>query len=105
MARSLSHLDTSRRRSRARIPVHSLPGVLLLAGIVGSGLSTATILGVRPKLTVDIREDILREEDGPMLKHGLQGFQGVRILIPGAHHLRPDRDYLAERYEIFKKAG
>ncbi|SRR6266567_869956 len=63
------------------------------------------ILGVRPELTVDIREDILREEDGPMLKHGLQGFQGLRIHIPGAHHLRPDPDYLAERYEIFKKAG
>ncbi len=63
------------------------------------------ILGVRPDLVVEIRGDILRETDGPMLIHGLQGFQGVRILIPGRRDLQPDRDFLAERYEIFKKAG
>ena len=37
------------------------------------------ILSVRPDLVVEIREDIPREKDGPMLLHGLQGSQ---ILIP-----------------------
>jgi putative restriction endonuclease len=47
----------------------------------------------------------LREKDGPMLLHGLQGFQGSRTLIPARRALQPDRDFLAERYEIFRKAG
>ena len=38
-----------------------------------------------------------------MLLHGLQSFQGARILIPGSRELQPDRDFLAERYEIFRK--
>jgi putative restriction endonuclease len=63
------------------------------------------ILGVRPDLTVEIRIDILREGDGPMLLHGLQGFQGARIGIPGSPRLRPNKEFLAERFETFKKAG
>ena len=63
------------------------------------------ILGVRPDLVVEIREDVLREKDGPMLLHGLQGFQGSRILIPTRRDLQPDRDFLAERYEIFRNVG
>ena len=69
------------------------------------GAFDAHILGVRPDLIIEIREDILRETDGPMLVHGLQGFQGATITIPGRVGLRPDRDFLAERYEMFKKAG
>ena len=34
-----------------------------------------------------------------------QGFQGSRILIPTRPNLQPDRGFLAERYEIFRKAG
>ncbi len=60
---------------------------------------------MHPDLAVEIREDILREKDGPMLVHGLQGFQGSQILIPSRWDLQPDRDFLAERYEIFRKAG
>jgi len=63
------------------------------------------ILGVRPDLVVEIRDDILREVDGPMLIHGLQGFQGNRILIPRSEIHRPNRDFLAERYELFRKAS
>jgi len=33
------------------------------------------ILGITPDLLVDIRSDILEEIDGPMLVHGMQGFQ------------------------------
>ena len=40
-----------------------------------------------------------------MLQHGLQGFQGVKILVPRAEHLRPRTAFLEERYELFKKAG
>jgi len=47
----------------------------------------------------------LREKDGPMLLHGLQGFQGSQILTPTRRDLQPDRAFLAEHYEIFRKAG
>jgi len=62
------------------------------------------ILGIRPDLIVVLREDVLREIDGPMLKHGLQGFQGSRILVPRREYLRPNPEFLEERYELFKKA-
>jgi putative restriction endonuclease len=60
---------------------------------------------VRPDLVVEIRKDILGETDGPMLIHGLQGFQNVRIAVPRRAELQPDREFLAERYEMFRKAG
>lgn len=59
------------------------------------------ILGIDPDARVHIRTDILREKDGPMLKHGLQEVHGKRILLPRAAELRPDRDLLAERFDRF----
>ena len=47
-------------------------------------------------------DDILREKDGPMLPHYLRS---SRILLPTRRDLQPDDDFLAERYEIFRKAG
>lgn len=55
------------------------------------------ILGARPDLIIEIRRD---EHDGPMLTHGLQGFQGTRISVPRADPLRPDRELLAERKPV-----
>jgi hypothetical protein len=40
-----------------------------------------------------------------MLQHSLQGFQGARIHVPRQPELRPQRDFVEERYELFKKAG
>lgn len=63
------------------------------------------ILGITPDLTIDIRRDVLDEIDGPMLIHGLQGFQGRGIRTPHNAQLKPHRDFLAERYDIFRRAG
>ncbi len=63
------------------------------------------IIGVTPDLEVKVRLDVLEESDGPMLRHGLQGFQNRRISVPRAAHLRPNRDFLAERYDLFRRAG
>jgi putative restriction endonuclease len=65
----------------------------------------ADILGVRPDLKIEVRHDVLREADGPMLKVGLQGFDGQIITVPRQKSLRPNVDFLAERYERFRKAG
>ena len=63
------------------------------------------MLGITPDLTIDIRQDLLEEIDGPMLVHGLQGFQGRGIRTPHNPQLKPHRDFLAERYDIFRRAG
>jgi putative restriction endonuclease len=63
------------------------------------------ILGITPTLQVEVRLDILREADGPMLRHGLQGFQGAQIATPRAAALKPRADFLAERYELFRRAS
>ena len=63
------------------------------------------ILGITPALRVEVRLDILGEADGPMLRHGLQGFQGARIVTPRAAGLKPKPEFLAERYEMFRRAS
>jgi putative restriction endonuclease len=60
------------------------------------------ILGIKPDYFVEIREDILREIDGPMLRYGLQEFQGKLLHLPRKTHERPDRDALNERYSKFR---
>jgi putative restriction endonuclease len=63
------------------------------------------ILGIRPDFVVEVRLDILNEKDGPMLQHGLQGFQGTTIFRPTSRVLWPRSDLLAERYEEFRQAS
>jgi putative restriction endonuclease len=62
------------------------------------------LLGVRPDLVVELRADILDEADGPMLRFGLQGFHGKAIHAPRVPELRPSQEFLAERFELFRKA-
>jgi putative restriction endonuclease len=68
------------------------------------GAYDTEILGVDPDFKVHIRGDILEEKDGPMLLHGLQELHGSSIGLPKAERLRPNRDYLAERFGRFKAA-
>lgn len=64
----------------------------------------AKILGVSPDLVVHIREDILKEVDGPMLKHGLQErHQQSLMSIPTKKSEKPSEDFLARSYELFLK--
>lgn len=63
------------------------------------------ILGVRPDLVIEVRTDILAEIDGPMLLHGLQSFQGERLIVPRNPAHRPDPEFLEERYTAFRTAS
>jgi putative restriction endonuclease len=64
------------------------------------------IIGVRPDLVVEVRSDIRREKDGPMLVHGIQECHGKPlVVVPAAKHLRPDPELLEIRYQQFRVAG
>jgi putative restriction endonuclease len=64
----------------------------------------AHIIGIDPDTRVHVRVDILAEKDGPMLKHGLQEMAGSQLILPRKVDLRPNRDFLAERFERFQAA-
>ena len=60
------------------------------------------ILGVRPDLTLHVRQDVLLEHDGPMLRYGLQEMHNLKLMkVPSQRASRPDRARLEERYEDF----
>ena len=61
------------------------------------------ILGVSPDYRVHIRADVLREQDGPMLKWGLQEMDAKVLLLPSRSEQRPNREFLAERFDQFRE--
>ena len=63
------------------------------------------IIGITPDYIIKVRQDILDEADGPMLKHGLQGMDGNKIILPRNEKLRPNRGFLENRFDLFRKAG
>lgn len=66
----------------------------------------AGILGVRPDLSLHVRQDVLEEVDGWMLKGGIQAVHNTKLaVIPGAQSARPDAVRLDERYAEFLAAG
>lgn len=65
----------------------------------------ADILGIRPDRVVEVREDVLIEIDGPMLRHGLQEMHGARIFLPRSRRDHPDPVRLEERYAQFRAAA
>ena len=82
--------------------------------VVPNGLSLCKIhhaafdgmfLGVTPRGVIQVRPDLLREHDGPMLKHGLQGLHEQRIHRPRRTADHPDPDRLNQRYQEFRKAS
>ena len=82
--------------------------------VVPNGLSLCKIhhaafdelfLGVTPKGVIHVRPDLLREKDGPMLRHGLQGLHETRIHRPRRTADHPDPDRLHLRYQEFQQAS
>jgi putative restriction endonuclease len=62
------------------------------------------VLGVDPDYLIHVRRDVLDEIDGPMLRHGLQELNGSKLLVPRSPASRPNREYLAQRFEDFRAA-
>jgi putative restriction endonuclease len=79
--------------------------------IVSNGLSLCKIhhaaydrslMGITPDYRVEINRRLLEEEDGPMLRHGLQEMHGTALLLPTRRAEHPDKDRLAVRYDAFR---
>ena len=65
----------------------------------------SNIVGLNPDYKIIVREDILEEIDGPMLKYGIQGMHDQEIVLPNRRKDWPDRERLGLRYERFLEAG
>ena len=50
----------------------------------------------------EVRDDVFREEGGPMLRHGLHEVHGVRIHLPRSPAMRPSAEGLERGYERFR---
>lgn len=64
----------------------------------------SNIIGISPDYIVKIRKDILEEEDGPMLKYGLQALDGSDLRLPRHRIDYPDKERLDIRYDQFLHA-
>ncbi|GAB3187585.1 HNH endonuclease [Nesterenkonia suensis] len=63
----------------------------------------SNIMGISPNYRIHIRQDILEEADGPMLRHGLQEHDGQQLcVLPANRAWYPDREALAARFDTFK---
>jgi putative restriction endonuclease len=59
-------------------------------------------MGISSDFKFHVRQDVMNEIDGPMLKNGIQAMHGTLITTPKSLIQKPDRDALAWRYERFK---
>lgn len=81
--------------------------------VVSNGLALCTLhhkafdryfIGVRPDFTIEVREDLRSERDGPTLLHAIQGLHDKRIVLPQRGEHRPSRESLEVRYGRFREA-
>ncbi len=63
------------------------------------------ILGVTPDYIIQVREDILHEEDGPVLQHGIKGLHKSRLVLPTSRNQWPSQKSLTWRYSRFVQAA
>jgi putative restriction endonuclease len=61
-------------------------------------------VGVRPDYIIEVRADILKEGDGPTLRHAIQGLHGTQIQLPRRMEHHPDPSLLSRRYAQFRTA-
>lgn len=83
--------------------------------VISNGLSLCRIhhgafdigvVRVRPTdLRIQVRPDVLREVDGPMLRHGLQALDGERLWTPSAARHKPDPELLRWKWDRLEHAG
>jgi len=63
------------------------------------------ILGVTPEYIIQVRGDVLEEEDGPILQHGLIELHEEEMLLPRNKRNWPSQQSLAWKYNRFLLAA
>ncbi|MDO8389032.1 MAG: HNH endonuclease [Actinomycetota bacterium] len=70
------------------------------------GAFDANIIGISPDYVVHVRHSVLETFDGPTLQHAIKEMHGERLRqLPAARSEKPDRELLAERFEVFERAS
>jgi putative restriction endonuclease len=70
------------------------------------GAFDTNIIGISPDYVVRVRNSVLQTFDGPTLQHSIKEMDGERLRqMPRSRAERPDRDLLAERFELFGRAS
>ena len=82
--------------------------------VIGNGIAMSTLhhaaydanlLGIDPDGCIHVNADLLRIHDGPTLEYALKGVHDTHLRPPHAPADRPDREFLAAKYEQFVKAA
>jgi len=60
-------------------------------------------LGIDSNLKIHIKNELLKQKDGPMLQHGLKDMHKSEISVPAQLTSQPDRDRLAEKFQNFRQ--
>jgi len=63
------------------------------------------IIGVTPDYQIKVRDELLQEIDGPMLRYGFQELHDQKLILPSSKKYWPDQDRLDWRYNKFREAG
>ncbi|MBN1968095.1 MAG: HNH endonuclease [Candidatus Delongbacteria bacterium] len=82
--------------------------------IVNNGISLCKLhhaafdkyfIGINPDYIVEVRHDILKEHDGPVLLHALQGMNNKQLILPNHKKDWPSPELLEIKYNKFRKAS
>ena len=65
----------------------------------------ADVLGIRPDYVVQVRQDVLEEQDGPTLRHALQAIHGEKLLLPRQRAARPNPELSRGAIRAIPKGG
>jgi hypothetical protein len=114
---SVDALDAARKRRNATMydAAHIVPDSNPLGEPADSnGLALCSLhhsafnrqfVGLTPDYVIQIRPDILEEEDGPTLSHAIQALHGRKIALPRSTSLRPDPSLLERRQDQIPHAS
>jgi len=62
-------------------------------------------IGITPDYQIVVRKEVLDEEDGPMLQHGLKGLHNTKLYLPKHKIDYPNKDLLDIKYQRFRNAS
>lgn len=65
----------------------------------------SNFIGLRPDYVIEVRDDILKERDGPTLAHAIQALHGTHITLPRQLSLRPALGLVETRYKQFLESN